>query len=284
MSIQPFDTFSAITTGFKYLPYALGASSLSVTVGSLAGLYDWGLVKDLYSPDCSNIQIKGSDIIQGLLIGYLSLFNAPITEEILFRGVLQDGILTRAPRKFLALFGKQRLADSVIAKTGRIGITALGFSLFHLQNQFFVSTEQIKFQLANTFGLGLVTSYLKEKTKSLWPSVGLHMIFNAVPISIQTMNCLFSSLMRKTKKNQIDSPTFPASQAPQISPLRNILEHQPFCAIENQPLADECKNHEWAIGYHTKSLQSEKELVASLEQKAQNDYPVLLEEQDKIFF
>lgn len=79
---------------------------------------------------------------------------APAAEEVLFRGVLYRWMRARIGRVLAA------------------AISALLFSAVHLQVP----------QAALLFALGLVLAFVVEETRSLWPAIALHAIFNGVAL------------------------------------------------------------------------------------------------------
>ena len=88
----------------------------------------------------------------------------PLAEEIMVRGFLYSGL-----RKGLS-------------KTWAVLITSGLFAVAHLQAG---SGEPLLWIAAiDTFTLSLVLIYLREKTGSLWSSIGLHMIKNGVAFFI----------------------------------------------------------------------------------------------------
>ncbi len=85
----------------------------------------------------------------------LAVILAPLLEEGLFRGAVLQGLTrTRGPRS---------------ASTW----TAIFFAVFHIYNPW---------QLLPTFFLGLVLAWLVLTTGSLWASVAVHGLFNAVSL------------------------------------------------------------------------------------------------------
>jgi membrane protease YdiL (CAAX protease family) len=85
----------------------------------------------------------------------LAVILAPLLEEALFRGAVLQGLSrTRGPRS---------------ASTW----TAIFFTVFHIYNPW---------QLLPTFFLGLVLAWLVLTTGSLWASVAVHGLFNAVSL------------------------------------------------------------------------------------------------------
>lgn len=84
----------------------------------------------------------------------------PITEELLVRGFLYTGLKKALPMVWAVL------------------ITSGLFAIAHLQAG---SGEPLLWIAAlDTFSLSLVLIYLREKTGSLWASIGLHMLKNCI--------------------------------------------------------------------------------------------------------
>ena len=96
-----------------------------------------------------------------LLLVFISLvILPPIVEEIMIRGFLYSGLRKWIPKIWAVL------------------ITSGLFAVAHLQAD---STEPLLWIAAiDTFTLSLVLIYLKEKTGSLWASIGLHMLKNSI--------------------------------------------------------------------------------------------------------
>lgn len=91
--------------------------------------------------------------VLGLLVGCVG---APVTEELLFRGVLLPGLL--------------RNYSPAVA----IGQTALLFGIFHFNPA----------QALNAFLLGLLLGWVYYRCRSLWLCIGLHGLFNGLVLGI----------------------------------------------------------------------------------------------------
>ena len=123
------------------------------------------------------------------LMSPLTCVNAPYTEELMCRDVIQDkfgkaflgALRTRFPQLGLL---KSPFFDKVL----RIGLSSIAFSGMHLANYPIIRAfssrqaawEGMKFQLVNTFGMGVSAGILKEVTGSLWPCVGYHAAWNTL--------------------------------------------------------------------------------------------------------
>jgi membrane protease YdiL (CAAX protease family) len=108
-------------------------------------------------------QLGFSSSVSGyaLVLTCISLvFIPPIVEEILCRGFLLRGLMNSMRIRWAAV------------------ITSMLFAVAHLQ---FGSGEPLLWAAAiDTFVLSLVLVYLRIKTGSLWPAIGLHAIKNSL--------------------------------------------------------------------------------------------------------
>ena len=96
-----------------------------------------------------------------LILVYISLsVLPPLTEEILVRGFLYSGLRAKLPR----------IAAMLLA--------SLMFAAAHLE--FGLGAPLLWSAAADTFILSMVLIYLREKTGSLWASIGLHMVKNSI--------------------------------------------------------------------------------------------------------
>lgn len=100
----------------------------------------------------------------GLLPVFMSLVVLPpLVEEIVARGFLYSGLRAKLPY------------------IGAAVITSLLFAAAHLNG----AREGLLWVAAlDTFILSLVLCYLREKTGSLWPSIGVHMLKNALAFAV----------------------------------------------------------------------------------------------------
>ena len=88
----------------------------------------------------------------------------PLMEELLFRGLLQGQLLRLSQR-----LGKPRRIGPV---TWANALTTLAFVALHL------SAQPLAWALAVALP-SLVFGHLRERFASVWPAVGLHMVYNA---------------------------------------------------------------------------------------------------------
>ena len=116
---------------------------------------------------------------------------APLSEEILFRGLMQDVLLTRIPKYIVKKIapGRETVLDSSIAQAARIALTAAAFSAFHLQNQGVFSDSYVSMQLVATFAMGIGFGILKDSKAGLLGSIGAHMANNFVALAPTLWGC-----------------------------------------------------------------------------------------------
>lgn len=88
---------------------------------------------------------------------------APIFEEVLFRGFLFEGF-----------------RQSKLGPIGAIGLTALGWSLLHIQYGFY--------GIATIFVLGIVLGIVRIKTDSLWSPLIMHAFNNLVAMILVALS------------------------------------------------------------------------------------------------
>ena len=145
----------------KYLAYAL--------IGFVAyiGLYFIGLIvaKALIpSLDFNKKQDLGFDTnttggsLWPIFISLVIL--PPITEEILARGFLYGGLKTKLPVITAVLITSALFASAHLFESGGKGLLWVAG--------------------IDTFILSLVLCYVREKTGSLWPGIGIHMLKNGL--------------------------------------------------------------------------------------------------------
>ena len=142
----------------------LGALSLVVLllVGTRAAGWIYGvLVRALgwYPPERANADLTdlfGSGSAGLALTVGLVVLVGPLVEEMIFRGALL-GALSARWRPGIA-----------------ISVQAALFAIYHFTPWLFLPT----------FLLGIATGWLAIERRSLWPAVGLHVLYNAIPVAI----------------------------------------------------------------------------------------------------
>jgi membrane protease YdiL (CAAX protease family) len=100
-----------------------------------------------------------------LLFGLTALFVVtivPLTEEFLFRGLLQTWL-------------KHKFHNTSIA----IILSSLVFALFHYSSHQGITNIEL---LSSLFLLSCMLGYIYERQRSLWASVGLHSFFNLMSL------------------------------------------------------------------------------------------------------
>jgi hypothetical protein len=112
----------------------------------------------------------------------------PIQEEILFRYLLQDVILTQLPKQFLSS-NRQKALDSTTAKVTRILITSTLFSLYHLNNLGKLPDSVLSEQLVRTFILGIGCGILKESDAGLIGAISAHAANNILSLVPFLLKC-----------------------------------------------------------------------------------------------
>lgn len=118
------------------------------------------------------------------------LFGSPI-EEIFFRGLMQDVLLTRIPKYVIKNIvpGREIALDSSVAKTARIVLTAAAFSTCHLLNQGLFPDSALINQLTLTFVSGICFGIIKESKMGMLGSVGAHMSINFFAVPLELWSC-----------------------------------------------------------------------------------------------
>ncbi len=111
----------------------------------------------------------------------------PILEELLFRDLVQDVLLTRIPKYIISKIspGHESLVDSKIAALSRIALTAAAFSASHLFNYGIIENEYVKIQVITTFFNGLIYGLVRESRAGLTGTIAAHMtnnLFASLPI------------------------------------------------------------------------------------------------------
>ncbi|MGH7234715.1 MAG: lysostaphin resistance A-like protein, partial [Candidatus Saccharimonadales bacterium] len=175
-----FEGFSVVLLWLIFRRYGKSLSSIGLKkirlrdggYGLLA--YPAYLVIYLIAIGIATHFIHGLNVNQSQNIGFASVHGStqmiltfislvilpPIAEELLFRGLLFEGLKKSIPVVYAGL------------------LTSLIFAAAHLPeggggNLFWIGALDV-------FILSLVLVYLKQKTKSLWPGIFLHAIKNAV--------------------------------------------------------------------------------------------------------
>lgn len=126
-----------------------------------------------------------------IMTGSLIVANAAIVEELLFRGLLQDLLLTKLPRMIIKKVapGKEGVIDSTRAKAARILLTSAAFCAIHLSNKGVLSEDYLKLQLIAAFVSGIGLGILKETRAGLLGSIAAHAVNNTLSIMPVLRSC-----------------------------------------------------------------------------------------------
>lgn len=98
----------------------------------------------------------------------------PVTEELLFRGVLLAILLIA--------FG--RLAPRAVAVPLAIVVDGLAFGVAHLANATALDLSFVAPQAAFAAALGIACAWLAVRTRSVYPAILLHGVVNAVVVTV----------------------------------------------------------------------------------------------------
>lgn len=296
MTIQSFNAWSAAATGFKYLPYSLVTQAVTITGAIAIGQVAWDTVKEALFPSDSKMcdAVNNSSLLQKVsmlgIAGFTAL-NHGAGEEVIVRGIFQDGLLTRVPKAVLEIFGRNHWVDSRPAQVVRVGISAAAFAAMHLVNSMSFSPEQVRFQIANTLGLGIAAAAVKEKTGSVLAAMGLHSLYNALLVSIPNLWLTTNACsIFKSDPTPMSFSSSPSSSpllldstrsTPEQSisldqktcPMESIFTY-PTCSSKNSALAKEAEIQKDIAEYYRARQEEHKEKAESLLQLAQSPYPV----------
>jgi hypothetical protein len=101
----------------------------------------------------------------------------PAIEEILFRGLIQDVLLNRIPKKILKRLAPQKtwILDSRVTQIARIVLVSALFAALHLMNKG-ISNHRLVLH----FTQGLAWGTIKESKLGLTGAIAAHMTNNAV--------------------------------------------------------------------------------------------------------
>jgi|GEM_PF-6874779 membrane protease YdiL (CAAX protease family) len=115
----------------------------------------------------------------------------PLQEEIFFRGLLQDVLLTRIPKFIVKKIapGNETVLDTTIAKAARILLTSAAFSAAHLSNEGVESDSFVAVQLVSAFMIGIGFGLLKESKAGLLGSIAAHMVHNFAALAPTLLDC-----------------------------------------------------------------------------------------------
>lgn len=107
---------------------------------------------------------------------------APIKEELIFRGLFQGVIFHQWPKFLFSTISQGHLLDSTTAKTARIALSTTIFSGMHALNygSGVISDELVTTQLIVGLATGIAFGLIKESNLGMLGAIGAHMGNNLV--------------------------------------------------------------------------------------------------------
>jgi len=173
----------------KLFGFGIAAAGIGtpLTVGIVNISQLLGYVPDVDLETMCKLKPMIANPIGGAAIGLI----IPIAEEILFRGLVQDVLLTRIPKYIVkkTLPGKETVFDAKIAQAVRIILTAALFSAAHSLNDGTLPDSYVKAQLIATFVGGVGLGVLKESASGLLSAIGGHSANNLASIAYTLYIC-----------------------------------------------------------------------------------------------
>ncbi|MCP4698278.1 MAG: CPBP family intramembrane metalloprotease [Gammaproteobacteria bacterium] len=151
LRIKPAEVFHFASCSPKSLlivtsgPVILAVIGMSIMISELDNL-----LRSFYPPSDSLVNLFQSMQLHGWEAAFLVLLVAPLTEEVLFRGLILRGLL-----------GNYEAPQAILR-------TAILFSLLHLN----------PYQLPGALLLGIFLGWLYVRFYSLWPCLLAHSAFN----------------------------------------------------------------------------------------------------------
>lgn len=176
------------------IPVSGGVSYLAGKAGLIQVISSHlGLIKKVAASDAIGNLMNGLVLQIGSSIPrkYQSVFalqvglgnvGVPIAEEILFRGLIQDLLLTRIPKYVIKKIapGKEKALDTKIVRAICIIITAAHFSATHLVDSEILDDSFSSKLLVSTFVGGIGLGILKESKAGLLGAIGCHIANNMI--------------------------------------------------------------------------------------------------------
>lgn len=141
--------------------YSLAAFPVYVLIFLVLTVIIKALVPSLNLEQVQDLGFNGSySGLQLIIIGLALVVLSPLTEEVIFRGLLYGSLKRTVPLIWAAV------------------VTSLIFAAGHLPEG--GSAGPLYIAAIDTFVLSLVLVYLREKTGGLWASIGLHALKNCI--------------------------------------------------------------------------------------------------------
>jgi membrane protease YdiL (CAAX protease family) len=131
---------------------ALLSAPILLVVPGLALFTGWtdAFVQELFPMSADDVELLDNLLAPAALSILFTCVAAPVLEEMLFRGVILRAFLRQYTRRFAILWSA----------------TLFGIAHFNV------------YQLATAFAAGIVTGWLYERCRSLWPCILLHAAYN----------------------------------------------------------------------------------------------------------
>ncbi|HSX37624.1 MAG TPA: CPBP family glutamic-type intramembrane protease, partial [Chlamydiales bacterium] len=237
MTIQLYNAWSAAATGFKYLPYSLVTQAATIAVSIATGQVAWDRVKEVFFPSDSRMcdTVKGFSLLDkavGLGGVSCSAWINGAVEEVIMRGIFQDGLLTRVPKAVLGIFGRNHWVDSRPAQVVRVSMSVAAAVALRLTNPKNLPPEKLRFLIANTLGIGTAIAAVKEKTGSVVAAIGLRSLHNVFLINIPTL-WLLTNACSIFKSDP--TPTY-FSSSPSSSPTTTSSTPEQSVSLDQSPI------------------------------------------------
>ena len=159
-------TSGRLTTGAELGLRRPGPGALRLATGAYLAYFAFAIAySQIVSPhqkDLTRDLGYGHSALTSIVTGLLIILAAPISEEIFFRGFMFGGLRNRMPVVLAAI------------------TSAVIFGAFHYTG---TSSLTVLPQLA---ALGLALAWLYQRSGSIYPTIGVHMLNNALAFAIIT--------------------------------------------------------------------------------------------------
>jgi membrane protease YdiL (CAAX protease family) len=176
----------SVKTGLKQ--FYLGVMAGAVVDGVFGYKHCPNLPKSIYLYAKNICLLKEYIPLRGNFAFYA--IKSPISEELIFRVLIQQGILKKLPEAILNRFASSytHLIDEKITKAARIALAALAFSLAHAISPEVGWPNCSTFRLVNSFAIGLFLGKLQEETDSPLAPIILHMCIDLLPAIVASVS------------------------------------------------------------------------------------------------
>lgn len=190
--VSSWFTLNSSTTKTKQFIGGVAAASLACTTNKslsfLAKYFKFILNEDCFFwNDFHDTMQKGTGFVMSQLEAWkimapTAIIFGGIGEELIFRGVMQDLLLTKLLGKAIKKVSSNNASwvDTKTAKIFRIAITSALFAGMHLITNTEEAPLGIKYQAFNALAMGFILGAIKESRLGLIGSIGCHMMHNAI--------------------------------------------------------------------------------------------------------